>query len=459
MKMNTNKTNIVLRLFAAMLFLAASQTAFGQEIIRGSNNDDMCDTSIIRAKGNDTVFIYNKKNDHSKSSFIMVANGITPAVPRLDMENLYVNDFELYGNAIYFCGYKIERAGRKAIFGHFGISSFPNATISYYELDTCTELRKLDFYRIHEGIIYPNYENHLVMTGTTTGARTDVVVDMLIYTIIPYPIPPVTPYGCEMYFSNDEDENFDDVAVTSDHVVVSSRRKVEEIPVIDFYQFERPSMLGNTIFSSSFTHLLVWSPAAETPVLLEHVSGDDYAAVYKIEGFVQMVMHQINVLSGIVSSVEILGGEPAIVIPMDIKYNRKTSVFDILAKREYSKNVPDEFLPMQIYHVTPDVVNHVAILGDGTKYPGNFVWSIDPTKETAFFVASGAEYWLPKMFKYRHDQWKDCPESFEYNYEIGKPGYKLEEVDKVKTEWWIPENIKTEHETDEIDFPVICPKQ
>jgi len=453
--MNTNKTNIVLRLFAAMLFLAVSQSAFGQELIRENNNYQLCDTSIIRSKGNDTVLIYYR--DSEQSVFMLVTNGMPYNVPTLKLHNLYVNDFEITKSGVYFCGYRIDEGRKKGIYGVFRMEPFANNPIYYYELDTCMELKKLDFYRVHEGMIYTDHEDHLVMTGTTTGARSDVLVDRIVYVIRPN--PSYMPYTSMMYFSDNEDENFDDVAVTKNHVVVSVRKKVEGLPVVDFWQFNRPTSLDLSIFYSSFKHLLLGSPTPETAVFLEHVEDDIYAAVYKVEDYStysRMAMLQVDATNGNIKTVEILGDELLTNIPIDIKYKKSNGIFDILARRDYSyRDASDVYLPMQIYHVTPTVLYYPTSIGKGTRYPDNDVWSIDPTESSNFFVASGADRKFPRFFKYSPTNWEKCPEQFLYRAFVEETKRELKDM---KLEWTGPKHdpIRVGPDPDEMPFEVKC---
>lgn len=450
--MNTNKTNIVLRLFAAMLFLTASPPAFSQEYIREVTEDYLlCDTSIIRAIGNDTVLIYNKRD---QSTFMMVHQGID-TISTLYWEDIFVNDFEVINKMVYFCGYKLEGNVKKAIYGNFKLPISSNTDVYYSEWDTCMELKKIDFYVAGDLLLH--YEEHIVMTGST-GTRSDVIVDKVVFSTVPPPPfpPPYPPLGCRVYFSNNEYENFDDIAVTDNYIVVSSRSKIEGIPVIDFWQFDRPPSAGMYLFPSMVNHLRVGSPSAETPVFLEHAASDDYAAVYKVSGFSPMAMLLLTAPNTFVNCVEIMG-EETINIPMDIKYNKKTDVFDILARSRYRDDSERIYAQMQIYHVTPAVISNTVPYGMGTKYSGfRLLWSIDPTKDSYHFVASGAESQIPRLFKYRHDQWKSCPDRLIYRYETGKleNAFKRDEISDYKV-------YKLEQKTIEtwlhkIPFPLRC---
>lgn len=308
-------------------------------------------------------------------------------------------------------------------------------------------------------MFFPDYEDHIIMTGTTTGGRSDVLVDRLLFSPIPVPPVPIS-YSCDIHYSLDESESFDDIAVTKNFVVVSTRRKLEGLTVVDFWHFKKPTSIGDHIFYPNFGHLYLASPAAESPVILEHISADRYAAAYKIEGYpvyTRMTMVQADASIGsVTNSVEIFVDNNLVNVPMDLKYNGEKDVLDILARRIIDKSAPDAPPLMHIYHVTQDVINHIAPMGDGTIYPNNLLWSIDPTKSSPYFVASGSDYWFPRYFKYLTDQWKNCPVPFEYRYEVGKPEAVLADK-KIEWTWCKDTSIKYERDPESMAFPWICP--
>ena len=445
------KTNLLRKIFVAMLLFCIAAPLHGQEYIRGAIDYLLCDTSIIRTFGEDSVLIYNKNNT---SSFMLVTPSLNP-VPVRYLDSIFVNDFEIVGTGVYFCGYKFDGERKKGVFGNFSLSRFNSndSTLKYYELDTCTELRKLDFYSYGD-MLY--YEGHLIMTGTT-GTRSNVLVHKIMYATIPEPPFPPNPIdNCDIYFSENKEESFDDVAVTDKYVVVSTRNNLSGIPIVDFWHFDKPSLPLMPLLSSNIHHLRLGSPIAETPVFIEHTKEEDYAAVYKSGVFFRMDMLLLTAPSNINSCVEIFGDESETTIPIEIKYNINSSVIDILARTIYYRDDMEyQFLPMQIYHVTTAVINNSVSFGDGTRFPDRFLWSLDPSKRTNCFFASGGEGLLPNLFKYRHDQWKRCPEHFYYRFDVGSPKGNLEEKN-IEFEWNEPKSLITRSRLREIPFPVQC---
>lgn len=438
-----------------MVFLSSSLSAFGQEYIRRSYETILCDTSIVRHIGHDSVLVYNKINQ--TSSFMIVTPSMTTVIPTWYWESIYVNDFEVEGKWVYFCGYQLNGNVKKAIFGRFILSRFGDNMLSYEILDTCTELLKLDHYTYTEEmapyVIYS--EKHLVMIGTT-GKRPDVLVDVDLGGLVPgSPMPPIL--GDALHASTDETEYFDDVAVTDNHVVISTRRKMEGIPIIDFWQFDFPPYAGSCILPFNVTHYCFGSPVAGSKVILEHPQGDEFAAVCKVAGYSKMAMLLVDPLTATAKTVEIMGDESQTIIPMDIKYNGHLKAFDILAFNVRFRDIPvNVTYPMQIYHVTQNVINNVAPLGDGTRYDDEYlIWSIDHVKSSMCYVASGDVSKKPVLFKYIQYLWKTCPERFQYSYYTGKIEV-AKNVNTIPYRWINPESEEIVTQTGEVDLQFIC---
>ncbi len=451
MKKNNKKRNIIVWAFASVLFLSIFSSAIGQEYIRGTDQYLLCDSSIIRAIGNDSVLIYNRRYT---STFMLMTAGMNP-VPILYLrDSIYVNDFEVDGSIVYFCGYKLNERAKEAVFGTFSILTFPNVTVVYNIVDSCAELKKLEYYTYGD-MTYSEF--NIVMTGTTTGERSDVLVHTISGATVPAP-PFTNPFDVySVYFSSDRDESFDDVAATENYVVVSTRNKMNDIPIIDFWQFEKQTAPFMSLLYSNIHHIRMGSPIAETPVFLESSTGDNYSAIFKIDGMSRMAMLQLTAPVNVNTSVEISGDDALTIIPIDIKYNKLRNDFDILARRIHYRDEPEQqFIPMQIYHVTQTVINNTVPLGMGTNYPERRLWSIDPTESTAYFVASGSAVDAPRLFKYHYYQWKRCPQQFEYQYDTWEPKGAVDKDSLTKIKWYDKEPKKPITDCESISFPFIC---
>lgn len=437
-----------------MVILSSSLSAFGQEYIRGAGSA-ICDTSIIRAIGNDTTIIYNRG---ALSAFMLAESSVPVATCIIDP--LYINDFEIDGKIVYFCGYVLTDSGKKGAFGQFNLATFTSGTLTYQIMDSCAELKKLDYYVYKEGAGVLYTESHVIMTGTTDGMRSDILVHLVARAdVIMSPTPPIALTVHEAYFSADRNENFDDVAAIDNYVVVSTRNKVDEIPIIDFWQFAKPTTSLSTIFWSNILHLRMASPVPHSPVLLEHTTGNNYAATFSIFGFSKIAMLQLNATSTTIPMVEILVDEAQTLIPMDIKFNKAGKVFDILA-RKMQYDPPLLSVPMQIYHVTQDVLQNSVTYGNITRYIVNdyyhYVWSIDPFESSSLYTASGDSIHYPKLYKYKVNAWQHCPTRYQYQFILGNVTGVLKETEAIVQIWYDNKYYEKKLEKFSIDFEYEC---
>lgn len=438
------KNGFIPRLLSAVLFFSASYFLYGQEHRRETIDYRICDTSIVREVSKDSILNYN--HTQNTSTLMLVKNILN--MPTKYIEPLYINDIEMFGDWILFCGYMLvdeSESVKKAMVGYYSLDSFPNGPINYYLIEDCKELKKLDFYQIETEPIEKGI--HLVMTGTTDGTRSDVLVDVPVFVI---------PGDFKIYFSDDDNENFDDVAVTADYVVVSSRNRVQEIPIIEFLYFKKPSYTGQHIFLFPHDRFFVYNPVVETPVFLEHVEANNYVAVYKVEGFSRIAMLALNVANASYRAFEIMADQSWPNIPIDIKYSMGKSIYCILARVRGGYN-PNP--PTQIYRVTSDDLLGNTSNGLGLKYTENYTyfWSLDRlTDGTQRFVTSGGTGNLSTMLWFDPLQVYGCADRFVYQYNVGKLNGSFEKdlvldiVTKI-----IPIN-EYENREKNIPFPVKC---
>lgn len=441
--MKTKKTQSRLSpwLVAIVLFLSSTPVLNCQELIRGTDEYVLCDTSIVRQISTDSTLIYFYSN---KPTLSLVLSGSTNTKTMYIDSTLVINDFELLNKMVYFCGYKRENGVKKAIVGAVSLFSFPTYHPYYYVIPSCEEMKKIDVFKFEYQLLE---EIHMVMTGTT-GTRSDVLAEIFSNTI--------NGDNCKIYLSNDETENIDDVAVTKNSVVISVRKEMEGLPVIDFWQFSKPTMTGSFVIDAYYNRFRIASPIAETPVFLEHTTTDNFAAVCKVSSFSRMAMLKPDLSNLSCQIVEIFGSDDQIIFPIDIKYSRQSKIYDILA-REYVVRYPGYDPKMKIYHISPAVMGNQVTYGDGTEYTDHFVWSIDPAQGGYYsqFVASGGYGFGPRLFRYWYNQWNNCPEYFNYPFDIGIQKITRMEEKLTLLNCFIKAKSATSRRHD-IPFPVIC---
>lgn len=343
-----------------------------------------------------------------------------------------------------------EEGVKYAIIGYFKLNDYPTINLYYYKVSDCEELKKLDVYTIME--IYGIEEVHLVATGTTSGVRSDAIVDMSMSAV---------PTNCDIYISNDENQSFDDVAATKNYVAVSARNKVQGIPVVDFLFFKRPGHTWQSIFSSNANIFRVTSPTPDSPVVLEHTKDDSVAAVYIIAGFSQMAMLRTEALNANYQIYQITAGQSWPAIPIDIKYHKPTSNYAILA-RTGNRQDPDFDPPMHIYHVTPSDLNGTSLLGNGTRYTDVMyhLWSLEPQRgfSPQFFISGDAAH-IPYLFRIYNNQWGKCTDRFGYYYANGNLKGEWEEKALSPRSYYLEPNVHPYRIPKNILFPLECGKE
>lgn len=438
------ETPILRRLLTTAVFVSVGLLSFGQELIRGSDDFFNCDSSIVRQVTKDVAYVYNRTK--WTSSFMEVTESVT-VCPSIYMEPLYMNDFEIKEKQVFFCGYIKENNTKKGILGFFPLSSFPNVDVRYRVVEECTELKKLDVYKIYNMMYGPNPEWHLVATGTTTGVRTDVLIDMMKFTTL--------TYNCLIHYSFDPDEYFDDVSTTKDYVVVSTRdMESEETPVVNFWEYDTPTVPGMTIFNTSVSRKRISNSVADSPVLLEHMTNNEYLAAYKNSGYSRIAVLKTATGTPVpINVVNILWLEGN-VVPRDIKWQSWVSNVDVLTFGH-----PTDEYRTQIYHLPSAVIGGTTTNGTGTRYSGIKIWSIDPCiYPNRDFVASGSKFQNPKLCRYYYNYTGDCPDEFEYYCDFGKIENKFIEEPLPYTDLGnLPTKILEPRQVD-IPFPLECGK-
>ncbi len=453
--METNsKHRFIPRLLAVMMFLSSSFTVIGQDLIRGAIDYLICDTSIVRGIAKDTTLIYNRINSYrgngSTFSLVVAGNPIAQLMS-LDEDSIFVNDFEFFKRNVYFCGFIRESGYKKAVIGYFKFNPFPNTDIYYYEVLGCNELYKLDIYAIEE--MQNSEEIHLVATGTSSNSRSDVLVDMNMEFSV--------PTNCNIYFSQNENENYDDVAVTKKYIVVSSRNKVQGFPVVDFWFYRKPNHIWQSIFSSNVNRLRINAPMPESPVILEHTRLDSVAAVYKIAGFSEIAMLRLEATSLNYKVLEIVEDTIEKIYPIDIKYNKIDSVYSILARAKDMQHLPPYAPYMQIYHITPGDLLGTTSIGQGKKYTTIFykLWSLDFWYgANRQFVVSGGAGQIPKLFRFNLSQENTCSERFVFPRYRGELKGVFNEITISPYSIYLSRYKKETGEW-QIPFPVECGKE
>lgn len=227
---------LLLALFPLSLF---AQTTIKQAPFFPSNN------SIIRNYDSKIDIVYCDNND--SSSFMHIDHSTNNVICVKMPDDLKVNDFEIDGKKLYFCG---NKQGYGFV-GMFKITDFFFGTgnMQYYHInsgisadqgvDYITDLKRLEF-------TYYSTELHLLMIGEgyhgESGKTThDCIMDMWF--------PSISSLRFKYTIEDTGYLSYDDVAVTDHYIVVSAHSIAAYDPLAHFLlPYAKPAGTGNSIF-------------------------------------------------------------------------------------------------------------------------------------------------------------------------------------------------------------------
>lgn len=371
--------------------------------------------SIVRTYSCDT-WVVCSMHDEQCSFSLVTDTGMTVAVlplPPLVEGYCVVNDFEILGDSVFFCGYIKGRMPplTNAVFGYFNINAFFSmSAIEYFRIPPVMTLTKMDLY-------VDNGRPHVVMIGAL-NLSFHVVVDARVIssTLWDFDIADYRyQYGLEDFL-------FDDVAVANDYVYVSFRN----------YDDSTASVL---IFTKPMTYSSILNGAyeinslgfyADSPVLIEHCNANVFSVLTSLDtnnivvGFYNEI-YCISVWKAVKSSFQC----------RDIKVNSSNpNEVDVLLKiknKEVSWSEIITSVPMQTGGGKPIVVNvH--------KYDSHDIYSLDYICCQDRLIASGQLDGNRTLYLYRCDRHRwDCEElSFSiFSKEYYYPGWWPHEVIKI----------------------------
>ncbi|MBP5542107.1 MAG: hypothetical protein J6X88_10740 [Bacteroidales bacterium] len=342
------------------LICAAVPTLQAQEYYKEAENI-VSDGSIIREYKEDTRIVYSSNIDFN--GFLLVTEtGLTAPVLEI-REDSYVNDFEIYNDTLYFCGWSYDALIQNFVgfAGYINLVTFPATAIRAYYLPEFKRLNKLEI--LHSSFGGPK---HIVMTGKTAYDE-PTIVDAIV----------TSPAAWNFYYTTDDDNNdvYDDVAATATYVVVAAKNTSDQTG--DIYYFYHP-MPGYSFLYGISTRVSMDSNICSN-IILEAKEEDAFSSVCNIlSGEFGLVVDVIN-YTGMNTP------HPHVIIdvynriPCDLKYNPDEQKLDVLTNTSYYGGVMSE-----IFHVNTS--NYV----DGHEYNGHGIRSLDYLHTDPYhFIASG----------------------------------------------------------------------
>ena len=354
--------------------------------------------SIIREYKEDTNIVYNVSDDFN--GFLMVTEAGT-MVPVLKIkEDSYVNDFEIYNDTVYFCGQSYDALNMRFIgfTGYFGLSAFPTTAIRAYYLPKFKNLTRMEL--LHSAYGGPM---HIAMVGKTEEGF-PTIADAIV----------MSPSTWNFYYSTGDgvDKVYDDVAVTSSHVLAAVRNTMDKSGEIYYFDHPLPgyTFLYGTAFKVSMdTNIL-------SNIILEARDEDQFSSVCNIQdGELSQMIDVVNYsgMSNIHNHVII---EARTHTPRDLKYNPDEQKLDVLTNTMYYSIAYSE-----IFHVNS------SNIVDGHQYIDHHIRSLSYLNTSPYhFIASGFSDEGQYLYIYRYlpSNVMKCPD-------IVRPRYSTMKIDKV----------------------------
>ena len=387
-----NKTLTKTVMTLALLFSTAT-AATAQEYIKEVDNLPG-DATLVREYKNDKRVICSSRYD--STTFVMVTEGGTMAPYITINEDVSVNDMEVYGDTLYFCG-AIYRGSLEGYIGYIDLAAFPATSVRLTIMSDLQSCNKLEVMR-------SCYDNRMHIIATATEASTKTC--LVDFVRANYP-------GWNYYKSTGDSPErvYNDVAVTDQYVVVTVRDFKDSLGYI--YYLDHPTP-GNHIFYGSLFEAQVYTGVMSS-ILIESQQADKFITVCKDKvnlGIVSPFVFDVASFNGytpLARKSRLCGDNPGINTnhAIDLKYNEVDEETDLLVNCQYNG-----YRNSLIYHIDT-TVNIV-----GRLYNQQDIRSLDfLRRDPVHFIASGFSYrgelWF---YKYMPKIWNNCSERFSEDF-------------------------------------------
>lgn len=345
--------------------------------------------------------------DDDSVIFAMVTDGGTMSQYLSLKGKFSVNDMEVYGDTLYFCG---EHYGDTQIgyFGYMDLMAFPSATVNINLLPSLLTCKKMEVMRscFDNGL-------HIYITSDVSDTG-DCLVDIRENGY--------SSWDCNRSTGDVRERIYDDVAVTDNYVIVTVRNPTDSSAYLYGYAHPAP---GNHIFYQVAAVLNMNLANVVSCILVESCEQDYYVLTFKSEVVGQnplpLYMPLINVFSfnGIFSiylpkSYYVWSAGSR--YPIDLKYNPVSRETDVLV-RNYQSSVS---VIGEIFHIDASG-NAVGRHYDDVDFHEN-LHSLDFLHyDPVHFIASGVSIDNAlRIYKYDPQEFKRCSNEFP----ITNSGYK-----------------------------------
>lgn len=321
-----NKCNNIKWILPLLLLLLSADGVFGQNFVRKILWEDQ--NSIIRRYTDDTLILYSRskgQNIFFKASTV----NTTVLYITLGNDNIEINDFEVFDDTVYFCG-SLKGQTSYALFGMFSASKFQTSTVKYCIFNQLKSFNRMAMFSVSgrpRAAMTASYNNGY-------GTMVDFIRENS--TIWHYYIADRID-SCEIY---------DDVAVTSQHVVFTARafgnNGVLKYGRAQVVYHDKPVYSGNPFLISGAVIRAFANMSATTPIIIKHSWSNQFGIVNKTNN--QKISVGRFVGYNYTESTEI-SLENGVTI-RDLGYNDFIMEFELLTNKQIGNDVNS-----YIYHI------------------------------------------------------------------------------------------------------------
>lgn len=361
-------------------------------------------SSIIREISKENWLVYSPYDDFAWFTWIDHIGQVFKQTHSAHYTNaLQVSDFEILDREyVFYCGRRRDSIGGAwhGVFGHFALSNFMTGnTFNEFKFEDDIYPEKLEVFRVED-------EVHLAMVGKKRASKftpLGVIIDAYGFGSLP------TSWNVKM--AERETLKYDDIAVTNNYVIVTSRDTTHNYGYIVSFLRPGPSSSFLPPISCNYSHYMAPYDVADT-LLIEACDGDFIATATYSSSFNRNIVTAYNntTLYATVTMPLLAGVSPILQI-RDIKYNPFNKTLNLLQHFLY-----DGELSSVIFHLDSSLANP-------SNYPaqikGNaFVYHKLSSIDRLFFnpnhvIASGHEMfpvenqWL-KIYQHKESHYENC---------------------------------------------------
>ena len=387
---------------SALMYLSFSMPIQGQDYIRAIPDAYKVEHSVVREIDRNTWLVYFYGAGQSGFSRQMSGSSTTDIVNL--PEHLYVNEFEIMDDYVYFCGHLFHNSqNHRGVIGRFNHSTvFASPTVELSLIGGTVDVLKLEPYLCET-------KPRIIAAGRLSDT-VGVLID-LTYT-------GTSSVSLNMAVADTIGEMFSDVAVSNNMIYAASINRKCILPHGRQWFFSRPTLLGVNPLAYFHTSHYAHSVICLDP-LIESVGGDNVVfasktAIVPVNFFYQYMID--TYIGGV--TIGGSGASGADDATIDIKYDDHFSTLNVLSRKYPEWNYTNYIYSLDL----PLAAGSIPVL----VYKGYKLHSLEYRHYDPYrFIATGMRVENNNelsMLHYLDCQTPTCGERLEKNgYEMYKP--------------------------------------